>query len=188
MVIFPLPPFPCKWAKLSHLSRSPAEAILFDWWKRTAVTAGVFFKQEAMREKGERAFMREDTCTGMFTLRVHSLETHKSFHNSGNWRTWYGRWNQPTQPTSLAKSQKALEAHGCKPWVANLSIVPDTLGILTANSTCCILLLEYDNKFQANMSALYNRGLLFLSHEGFTVTQLYQDATICLYDNVNLPH
>ena len=47
------------------------------------------------------------------------------------------------QSTSLAKSQKAVEAHGCKPWVANLSIVPHTLGILTANITYCIMLLEY---------------------------------------------
>ena len=39
------------------------------------------------------------------------------------------------QSTSLAKSQKALEARSCKPWVTNLSIVPHTLGILTANIT-----------------------------------------------------
>ena len=31
--------------------------------------------------------------------------------------------------TSLTKSQKAVEAHGCKPWVTNLSIVPHTLGV-----------------------------------------------------------
>ena len=47
------------------------------------------------------------------------------------------------QLTSLAKSQKALEAHGCKRWVTNLSIIPHTLGILTAKITCCIILLEY---------------------------------------------
>ena len=35
--------------------------------------------------------------------------------------------------TSLAESQKAVEARGCKPWVPNLSIVPHTLGMLTAN-------------------------------------------------------
>ena len=34
--------------------------------------------------------------------------------------------------TSLAESQKAVGAHGCKFWVINLSIVPHTLGMLTA--------------------------------------------------------
>ena len=51
------------------------------------------------------------------------------------------RWNRH-QSTSLAESQKALEAHGCKPWLTNLSIVPHTLGILTANITYCIILLK----------------------------------------------
>ena len=51
----------------------------------------------------------------------------------------------------LSPSQKALEAHGCKPWVANLSIVPSTSGILTTNSTYCIVLLEYVDKSQANV-------------------------------------
>ena len=55
------------------------------------------------------------------------------------------------QSTSLAESQKALEVHGCKLWVTNLLIVPHTLGILTANVTCCIVLLEYVNEFQVNM-------------------------------------
>ena len=32
------------------------------------------------------------------------------------------------QLTSLTESLKALESHGCQPWVANLSIVPRTLG------------------------------------------------------------
>ena len=39
------------------------------------------------------------------------------------------RWNL-YQSTSLTKSQKALEAHGCKPWVTNLLIAPHTLGVL----------------------------------------------------------
>ena len=30
------------------------------------------------------------------------------------------------QSTSLAESQKAVEAHGCKPWVTNSSIIPHT--------------------------------------------------------------
>ena len=47
------------------------------------------------------------------------------------------------QLTSLAESQKALEAHDSKPWVTNLSIVPHTLGILTANTTYCIIIFEY---------------------------------------------
>ena len=57
----------------------------------------------------------------------------------------------PFQSTSLAESQKALEAPGCKPWVTNLSIVPHTEGILTANTTCityCIILIEYVNEAQ----------------------------------------
>ena len=40
------------------------------------------------------------------------------------------RWNLH-QSNSLAKSQKALEAHGCKPWVTNLLIIPYTLGMYT---------------------------------------------------------
>ena len=42
------------------------------------------------------------------------------------------RWNLH-QSTSLVESHKTLEAHGCKPWVTNLSIIHHTLGILTAN-------------------------------------------------------
>ena len=39
--------------------------------------------------------------------------------------------------TFLVKLHMILEAHGCKPWVTNLSIVPHTLhvGILTTNIT-----------------------------------------------------
>ena len=46
------------------------------------------------------------------------------------------RWNLHPS-TSLTESRKALEAHGCKPWLTNSSIVPCTLGIhvLTANIT-----------------------------------------------------
>ena len=58
-----------------------------------------------------------------------------------------GRQNL-NQLTSLAKAQKALEAHGCKPWVTNLSIVPHTLGILTANITCCIICVLIINESQ----------------------------------------
>ena len=49
------------------------------------------------------------------------------------------------QSTSLAEPQKALEAHGCKPWVTNLPFIPDTLGtcILPTNITYCIMLLQY---------------------------------------------
>ena len=45
---------------------------------------------------------------------------------------------------------KTLEAHGCKPWVTNLSIVPHTLSMLTANITYCIILLEYVHKSWVN--------------------------------------
>ena len=44
------------------------------------------------------------------------------------------------QSTYLAKTQTVLKADGCKPWVTNLSIVPYTLGILTANVNCCLSL------------------------------------------------
>ena len=37
------------------------------------------------------------------------------------------------QSTSLNEWQKALEAHDHKFWVTNLSLIPHTLGILTAN-------------------------------------------------------
>ena len=59
------------------------------------------------------------------------------------------RWHLH-KSTSLAESQKALEAHGCKPWVTNLLIISHTLGILTANITYCVILLEYVNKSQVN--------------------------------------
>ena len=56
-------------------------------------------------------------------------------------------------------SQKALEAHGCKPWVANLWIVPHTLGILTAYITYCIILLEYANVSHVNTQVLSTVGI-----------------------------
>ena len=47
-------------------------------------------------------------------------------------------WTQNLQQSTYsAKLQKALEAHGCEPWVTNISIVPHTLGILTKNITYC---------------------------------------------------
>ena len=45
------------------------------------------------------------------------------------------------QSTSLAELHKTLEAHGYKPWVTNSSIVPHTLGVLTANATNYIILI-----------------------------------------------
>ena len=57
------------------------------------------------------------------------------------------RWNCH-QWTYLAKSQKALEAHGCKPWVTKLLIVSHTFGILTANITYCVIFLEYVSESQ----------------------------------------
>ena len=47
------------------------------------------------------------------------------------------------QLTSLVELKKALEAHGYISRVSNLSIAPHTLDTLTANITCCIILLEY---------------------------------------------
>ena len=38
---------------------------------------------------------------------------------------------------------KTVEAHGCKPWVTNLSIVLHALGMLTTNIIFCIIFLEY---------------------------------------------
>ena len=57
--------------------------------------------------------------------------------------------------TFLAKSQKAPEAHGCKSWVTNLSIVLHTLGlaalsILNTDITYCIIVLEYVNESPMN--------------------------------------
>ena len=54
--------------------------------------------------------------------------------------------------TSLAKPFKAIEARGCESWVTNLSIIPHTLGILTANISYCVILLKYVNNSQVNMS------------------------------------
>ena len=53
--------------------------------------------------------------------------------------------------TSFAESQKAfLEAHGCKPWATNLSIVPHILSIPTTNITYCAIILEGVNKSPVN--------------------------------------
>ena len=65
-------------------------------------------------------------------LQEHSLETLSSFITRELNIIW--RWN--LQLTSLAEVQKALEEHGCKLSVTNLSIIPYTLSILTANVTC----------------------------------------------------
>ena len=51
----------------------------------------------------------------------------------------------------------SLEAHGCKPWVTNLLIIPHTLGMPTANVTYCIILLEYVNEFQANVCLINSK-------------------------------
>ena len=62
-------------------------------------------------------------------------------------------WRQHLHPlTSLDHLQKAFEAHSCKPWETNLSVVPHTLGILTTNITYCIILhvLEYINERHVN--------------------------------------
>ena len=60
-------------------------------------------------------------------------------------------WRQNLhQFTCLTESQKALEVHGCKLWETNLSIVPHTLGLLTANVTYCIVFLEYVHESQVN--------------------------------------
>ena len=49
------------------------------------------------------------------------------------------------QSISFTESQKTQEAHGCKPWASNLSIIPHTLGIQTANIAYCIISPEYVN-------------------------------------------
>ena len=64
------------------------------------------------------------------------------------------------QSTSLTKSLKALEAHGCKPWVTKLSIIPHTLDILTANTihNCRILCAReymYVDESQLNVCLVY---------------------------------
>ena len=71
---------------------------------------------------------------------VHSLETPSSSYNSWN---EHDMETKLTPSTSLTESQKALKAYGYKVSVTNLSIVPHTLGILTANVTCCIIPLNY---------------------------------------------
>ena len=50
-----------------------------------------------------------------------------------------------------------IVAHGCKPWVTNSSMVPHTLGILTANIIYrTIILFEYANKCQVNVRSQYS--------------------------------
>ena len=65
---------------------------------------------------------------------------------------------------SLDELHLAVEAHGCKSWVNNLSNVPHTLGILTANSTDCIMLLNCINGSQVNARIV----LLVCSSAGLT--------------------
>ena len=50
----------------------------------------------------------------------------------------------------IVTSQKAVEAHGCKPLVTNLLIVPHVLGILTANVPYRIIYLEDVSESQMN--------------------------------------
>ena len=84
-------------------------------------------------------------------LHVRSTETPSSFYNL---RTKHNMETKRTSLTSLAKVKVGPEAHGCKPWVTNLSMVPHTLGILTASITYCIILLEYVSKSQVNVNVL----------------------------------
>ena len=77
-----------------------------------------------------------------YSLHVRSRETRLIFSNSQVKRDM--EMNLTAINFSLSDSQKALEAHGCKPWLTNLSIVPHTLGILTANITY----LEYNITFE----------------------------------------
>ena len=76
----------------------------------------------------------------------------KRTHFPGHNISWVKFSRGLIQSTSGAESWKAVEAHGCKPWVTNLSIIPHTLGLQTANTTYCIILLQYINKCQVNMS------------------------------------
>ena len=81
-------------------------------------------------------------------LRPRSLETPLSFYNS---RTEH---DMETKLTSIDFSRRGAEgfrSHGCKFSVTKLSIVPHTLGILTANVTCCINLLWIINQSQVNL-------------------------------------
>ena len=59
------------------------------------------------------------------------------------------------QSTSLAELYKALEVHGCKPWLTNLLIVSHILGMLTVNIIYCIILLNYVNESQVNVRVVY---------------------------------
>ena len=84
-------------------------------------------------------------CTGIHLRLLKVLITRKP-----NMIWW---WNLHPS-TSLAEAQKTLEAHGSKPWVTNLSIVPRTLGILTANITCCTIFPECVNESRVNANVV----------------------------------
>ena len=62
-------------------------------------------------------------------------------------------WRQNLRHSASLAESKTLEAHAYKLRVANLSIVPRTLGILTTTVTYCIILLEYVNVSQVNAQA-----------------------------------
>ena len=88
------------------------------------------------------------------------------------------------QSTSLVKAQKALEAHGCKFSVTNLSIVPHTLVILTANVTYCINFFELLISLKWTR-AWYNHALLAWLIKSYVqqTVLLYTWANLCQTDN-----
>ena len=87
------------------------------------------------------------------------------------------------QLTSLVEVQKALEAHGRKLCVTYLSIVPNTLDILTANVTRCLLFLEYMyvNESQVRTHThtytytYYTMLGVLANHAGYTVRVYLQE-------------
>ena len=70
--------------------------------------------------------------TEQIILDMGSLKTPLSFYKNMIWRP------NLHQSFSLAEAQKALETHDCKFSVTSSFTAPHTLGILTANVTCCI--------------------------------------------------
>ena len=70
------------------------------------------------------------TVQGLLQDHVHSILSLACYYNL---QTKHDMKMKPIHlSTYLTESQNALEAHGYKPWVTNLSIIPLTLCILTA--------------------------------------------------------
>ena len=107
------------------------------WWKGTATDIALIYTHQIMiwvlNHKSYQAhYYWTHTHTYLVTtilcvLHLRLAEVSITCEPNTMWR------QNLHQLTYLTTSQ--IEAHSCKPWVTNLSIIPHTLGIITVNIT-----------------------------------------------------